>query len=156
MAFKIKVKIDGVKELTRQLKELAKSSTAKKYQRRALTSAIRPMRKAVRSECPVDDGALKKSMDSKVSVKNYGASAIVGSDTAVMDDKKKEGKGSESVVRASRVLHLVLFGHIAENGKAVMGNNFLEKGFNSSIAQCKEIYIDKLKEGIEKAVGEAK
>jgi HK97 gp10 family phage protein len=150
------VTLKGAKELEKQLKELAKKSTATKYLRRAATAAIRPMRKACKAECPVDTGALKKSIDSKVSVKNYGVSAIVGSDTAVMDDKKKEGKGTESVVRAARILHLVLFGHITESGTAVPGNNFLEKGYHDAIDQTLSTYSAKLKEGIEKAVDEAK
>lgn len=151
MSSSVRVQIDGLKELQKQLKELADPKTAKKVLRRAATAAIRPMRKAVKADCPVDSGGLRKSIDSKVSLKGARVSAIVGSDTSVMEDGKK-GEKSTSNVRAARILHLVLFGHITDEGQAVPGHNFLQKGFEDSQAQCLSIYADKLREGIENAV----
>ncbi len=152
--FSLWFKLDGIEKLEKQLKALADPKTAKKIQRRAATAAIRPMRAACKEACPVDTGALKKSIDSKVSVKNRGVSAIVGADTAVMEDGKK-GEKSESTVRAARVLHLVCFGFIDPSGKAVPGNNFLERGYHITIDRCQKIYADKLREGLEKAADEA-
>jgi HK97 gp10 family phage protein len=151
MGFKIRVKVQGFKELEKQLKELGKA--AKKVQRTAATKAIRPMRQAVKAECPKDSGALKKSIDSKVSTKGDKVSAIVGSNTAILEDGTKASEKDEGP-RAARHLHLVISGHITEDGTAVPANNFLERGAEASRAECLDIYAEELKRGIEKVVDE--
>jgi hypothetical protein len=153
MSFKFQ--IEGIKELEAQLKELASEKTAKKILRTAATKAIRPMRRAAKEECPVDSGGLKKSIDSQVSQKGMRVNAIVGSDTAVMEDGKK-GEKSASTVRAARILHLVINGHISDTGQAIPANDFLSRAAGSTQAECLGVYSDTVKQGIEDATDETK
>jgi hypothetical protein len=144
------MKIDGIDRLKKELRTLADPRTAKKILRRASTAAIRPMLQAVKAACPVNSGDLRKGLASKVSVKSRGASAIVGIDTARIEGGAKATEPNQGP-RVARHLHLVLFGHITPEGKAVAGNNFMERGYNASHAQSLTVFESKLKEGIENA-----
>jgi HK97 gp10 family phage protein len=148
----VRMKIEGVEELLRKLATLASEKTATKLQRQAATAAIRPMRSAAKSECPVDEGGLKKSIDSKVSNRGLKVTAIVGSNTAVMEDGRKS-TGKDEGPRAARHLHLVINGHITPEGEAIPGNNFLGRAYDATAAQAEKIYSDKLAEGYDAAAG---
>ncbi|MCG3181197.1 MAG: hypothetical protein BIFFINMI_03572 [Phycisphaerae bacterium] len=148
-----KFKIDGLKELEAQLKDLASEKTAKKILRSAATKAIRPMRKEAKAQCPKDTGALKKSIDSKVNQRGMRVSAIVGSDTSVLEDGTK-ATAKDQGPRAARHLHLVINGHITPEGKAVPANDFLTRAAQATQGQCLTIYEDSVRDGIERAVDE--
>lgn len=160
----LRLKIDGIRELERQLKELAGQKVATKILRSAATAAIRPMRKAAKDEVPVVTGASKKAIDSSIRNRGLHVSARVGEDPSIVintetGEKRKlifQEKVSSGEERPARYLHLILFGHITEAGQAVPGNDFLTRAFDDSQAQCLSIYESKAKEGIEKAVDETK
>jgi len=148
----LKLKIDGVDKLIKELQKLGSEATAKKIARRAATAAIRPMRSAARALVPSDTGSLKKSIASKVSVKGYGISAIVGSDTSVLKTGEKASEPDEGP-RAARTLALTLFGHVSPGGKVIPGNNFLAEAYEQSASEAQQIFADKLEEGIWKEIG---
>jgi HK97 gp10 family phage protein len=135
-----RLSLTGNKALEKQLKTLGER-VAKKHLRRAATAAVAPMRKAVKSKVPVDTGALKRSIASKVTQRGLYVNGMVGSDVAQQD---------ESGEPAARHLHLTEFGFQHANGSTVAGSAPLRAGHAASVGQAQATYEAKLKDGIEK------
>jgi HK97 gp10 family phage protein len=94
--------IHGDRELIRKLKEM-KNGVRKKYVRRAVTAAIRPIRMAAKANAPKDFGILKKRLT--VKVKAYKSGNVFGM-VSVSNEAKDDATGR----RPSKYLHLVSLG----------------------------------------------
>ncbi len=138
--------IKGHKELLRKLQNLGSASTAARVLRKVTNAATTPMLKAVRDNMPVASGGLKKAVAKKISGRNFKFNGRVGVDTSKMTTPTGEHEKPE---RVARHLHLVEKGFEHIGGKVVPGQHPLQKGFDSSQAQCLAVYEEKLAEAIE-------
>jgi HK97 gp10 family phage protein len=135
------IKITGLDTLLRKLEALASQSKQKTILRKAARAGIAPVVKAEKAECPVDEGNLKRSLDRKIGGKGFKISAIAGADiNYVGDDGKRPGKYD----------HLVVRGHVAEDGTVVPPNDFISRAGEQSRGQAEAKYTEKLMTEIEK------
>lgn len=133
------VTITGAKELQRLFRELP-DRVATKVNRRAVNLGATPILNAVKDECPVDQGDLKKSQIKKVT--NYGmvANAVIGADADYV------GPNGE---RPAKVDHLVVYGHLKPDGSMTMPNPYIQRGWDQSIDAAQQKYQTELVAGIE-------
>ena len=139
------VKITGMDRLLKKLGALASESKQKVILRKAARAGIAPVVKAEKAECPVDKGNLKHAIDRKITGKGFKMSAIAGADiNFVGDDGERPGKYD----------HLVVKGHVAEDGTVVPPNDFITRAANQSLGTAHDRYGAKLKDEIEKLATE--
>jgi HK97 gp10 family phage protein len=135
------LKITGMDRLLKKLADLSSESKQKVVLRKCARAGIAPVVKAEKANCPVDKGDLKKSIDRKIGGQGFRISALAGADIDyVGGDGQRPGKYD----------HLVIRGHVTENGTVVQPNDFITRAANQSLPQAEARYTEKLKEEIEK------
>jgi hypothetical protein len=139
------IKVTGMDTLLRKLAALASESKQKVILRKCARAGIAPVVKAEKANCPVDKGDLKRALDRKVTGHGFKISAIAGADIDyVGDDGARPGKYD----------HLVIRGHVTEDGGVVPPNDFITRAADQSLAAAEQKYGDKLKTEIEKLATE--
>jgi hypothetical protein len=116
-----------------------------KVNRRACNLAATPLLSAVKSECPVDEGDLKRSQITKVTNAGGVANAIVGADESYLATDEEGGQRK----RPSKYDHLVIFGFQTEGGGHVAGNNYLQRGYDDGIGDARARYESVLADGVQ-------
>jgi HK97 gp10 family phage protein len=136
-----KIKIEGLDKLLKKLADLSSESKQKVILRKSARAGIAPVAKAERAECPEDKGNLERALDKKIGGKGFRISAIAGADiNYVGDDGAKPGHYD----------HLVIRGHVAEDGTVIPPNDFISRAYEQSKAEAEARYTAKLKDEIEK------
>jgi len=134
------ITIKGLNELLKKLENCGSEKKHKPILRKAARAGIAPVVKAEKAECPVDEGALKRSMDRKVTGHGYKISAIAGADINYVEGDERPG----------RYDHLVIHGHATEDGGVVPPNDFISRAAEQSLGKAQDKYVEKLKSEIEK------
>ena len=94
MAFRIKGKVDGLKDVMAKLATLQKQTTRSKILRKAVNAAARPMLQEARARVPVDSGWLKKSLGLRIQTYRSSGTvvAVIGPRTGFQKGKKGQGR----------------------------------------------------------------
>ena len=134
------IKVKGLNQLLRKLEELGSKRQCATTLRKAARAGIGPIVKAEKANCPVDKGALKRSLDRKITGHDYRISAIAGADINYTEGDERPG----------RYDHLVIRGHATEDGGMVQPNDFISRAAEQAGADSQAKYVEKLQSEIEK------
>ena len=132
----------GDKELKKALKTLG-PRVAKRVLKKALMAGALPPLKSARSNVPVDEGLLKKSLGRVVKVSRKGAGvARIGARTHIEADVDGQKKVPW------RYAHLVELGHQDQNGHHVPAHPFLRPAADETASASLQAMKDKFAEGV--------
>lgn len=155
------VKITGDKRLMRMLQELPRRP-ATAANRRAVALATTPILQAVKSECPVDQGDLRRAQTKKITSRGGRANGIVGADAnytaaagtggkLTKDEAAAHKAGGGELKVPSKYDHLVAFGHATRGGGQTTPNPYIQRGWDESIGTAQAKFEAELAAGIEQA-----
>ena len=116
------VKLQGFDQLIKTLQTYG-NKTAKAAGRKAVRAGTTVLKSAIKSEVPVDEGLLKKTIDLSVSSKGGTFRGKVGADVA---DLKADHESDHD--RPNNIDYLVNDGHVAPDGRFVPPNGFMQRG----------------------------
>lgn len=148
------VSITGDKALQRMLRELP-GRVATKTNRRAVDLATTPILNAVREQCPVDEGDLRKAQIKKVYNRGMRANGIVGADANYVGQagRKLTGEAKASaegeVKIPAKYDHLVAYGHVTPGGETTAPNPYIQRGWDASVGGALAKYESELAAGVE-------
>jgi hypothetical protein len=148
------VTITGGKALQRMLRELP-GRVANKVNRRAVNVATTPILQAVKDECPVDEGDLRKSQIKKVTSRGTQANGIVGADANYTAQggkrltKEERASATGELKVPAKYDHLVAYGHVTPGGATTTPNPYIQRGWDESIGPAQAKYETELGRGVE-------
>lgn len=136
------IRIEGLRELQEQLKEVGDALTQRKVLRAAARKAFKPVLDEAISRAPIDTGALKESMRlASVNPKKGDAVVVVGLEFRKSKDKKDAGWR----------WHFPEFGTVKQDAKP-----YIRPAFDNNVEAVTRDLKEQLKKGIAKALKKKK
>jgi len=146
----MKIKIEGAKELIKQLQQLAPSA-ARRVMRKAMTRGVNPVVKAAKEMVPTRTRLLKKSIGHKV--RTYPRKGII-----YIAVGPRTGFSREIEINGyKKFVNPVRYGHLVEGGTShSMAKPFLKPALEGKAAAVVAIVSRVIKEELPKEIAKGK